>query len=128
MSVAEREWDLVVVGAGAIGLACGWRAAQAGLDVCVLERDEPGHAASWVAAGILAPVTEAHFGEDALIELTLTSGRLWPGFAEELWRRAASPPATSGTARCTSRSIATSARSSGGCTASSGSRASTRSG
>ncbi|MDP2622594.1 MAG: NAD(P)/FAD-dependent oxidoreductase, partial [Actinomycetota bacterium] len=35
------SFDVVVVGGGAIGLACAWRAAQRGLSVCVLERDEP---------------------------------------------------------------------------------------
>ena len=40
-----------------------WRAARAGLSVMVLERDEPGAGASGVAAGMLAPVTEADFGE-----------------------------------------------------------------
>ncbi len=77
-------YDLAVVGAGVIGLACAWRAAQAGLSVVVLERDEPGSGASGVAAGMLAPVTEADFGEDALLRLNLDSRGMWPGFAAEL--------------------------------------------
>src|SRR5262245_17406697 len=85
--MAERASDVVVVGGGAIGLACAWRAAQAGLRVRVLERGgEPGRGASWVAAGILGPVTEAHVGEEALTELTRASAGLWPGFAAELER------------------------------------------
>ena len=43
--------DVVIVGAGVIGLACAWRAAQRGLRVRVLERDAPGSGASGIAAG-----------------------------------------------------------------------------
>jgi glycine oxidase len=72
------------VGAGIAGLASAWRAAQTGLRVVVLERDRPGCGASSVAAGMLAPVTEADFGEDELLRLNLESAALWPGFAAEL--------------------------------------------
>lgn len=80
----RRSYDLVVVGAGLIGLSCAWRAAQAGMSVLVLERDEPGSGASGVAAGMLAPVTEASFGEEALLDLNLRGRELWAGFAAEL--------------------------------------------
>ena len=81
----ERSgFDLAVIGAGVIGLACAWRAAQAGMSVLVLERDEPGSGASGVAAGMLAPVTETDFGEDALLALNLESREMWPAFAAEL--------------------------------------------
>ena len=79
-----KGYDLAVVGAGVIGLACAWRAAQAGLSVLVLERAEPGAGASGVAAGMLAPVTEADFDEQDLLRLNLESRELWPGFAAEL--------------------------------------------
>jgi glycine oxidase len=75
---------VVIVGGGVIGLACAWRAAQRGLDVVVCERERPGAGASNVAAGMLAPVGEATWGEDRLLELALASHRLWPGFAREL--------------------------------------------
>ncbi|MEK6229032.1 MAG: glycine oxidase ThiO [Actinomycetota bacterium] len=84
MEGKDKGYDLAVVGAGVIGLSCGWRAAQAGLDVVVLERDEPGAGASGVAAGMLAPVTEAEFGEEELLALNLESRALWRGFAAEL--------------------------------------------
>lgn len=74
----------MIVGGGVIGLSCGWRAAQRGLDVVVLERDRPGAGASNVAAGMLAPVGEATFGEDRLLALALESHALWPQFAAEL--------------------------------------------
>jgi glycine oxidase len=80
----RSEHDVVVVGAGAIGLACAWRLAQDGQRVLVLERERPGAGASSVAAGMLAPVGEATWGEDALLALALRSHALWPGFAAEL--------------------------------------------
>ena len=51
--------DVVVVGAGIIGLACAWRAGQRGLSVLVVDGATPGSGSSSVAAGMLAPVTEA---------------------------------------------------------------------
>ena len=50
----------------------------------VLERDRLGAGASQVAAGMLAPVTEADFGEDELLELNLAAADGWPLFAAEL--------------------------------------------
>ncbi|HEX2179616.1 MAG TPA: glycine oxidase ThiO [Actinomycetota bacterium] len=78
------RYDSIVVGAGIIGLSIGWRASQLGMSVLVLDRSDPPDGASTVAAGMLAPVTEATFGEDALLRLNLESARRWPGFAEEL--------------------------------------------
>jgi glycine oxidase len=83
----RRSYDAVVIGGGLIGLACAWRTAERGLSVAVLERGEPGDGASGVAAGMLAPVTEADFGEQALLCLNLASRELWPGFAAELEER-----------------------------------------
>ena len=75
---------MLVVGGGAIGLACAWRLAQRGLRVRVLERDRPGAGASGVAAGMLAPVGEATWGEEELLRLALASHALWPDFAAQL--------------------------------------------
>jgi glycine oxidase len=82
-----RENDLVVAGAGIVGLACAWRAAQAGMSVLVLERGEPGAQASAVAAGMLAPITEATFGEEELLRLNVSGRSEWPAFAAELSER-----------------------------------------
>ena len=76
--------DAIVVGGGVIGLACAWRAARLGARVRVLERDQPSAGASGVAAGMLAPVGEANWGEEKLISLALASARAWPAFAAEL--------------------------------------------
>ena len=80
----DQQLDALVIGGGAIGLACAWRAAQRGLRVRVLERDGPGAGASGVAAGMLAPVGEATWGEEELLRLALDSHALWPDFAAEL--------------------------------------------
>ena len=71
--------EVVIVGGGVIGLACAWRARQRGLDVRVLDRGAPG-AASAVAAGMLSPATEAEFGEERLLELSLRAAETWPAF------------------------------------------------
>jgi len=83
-STASQSFDVAVVGGGIVGLSVAWRARRRGMSVCVLERGELGAATSRVAAGMLAPVTEADAGELALLELGLRSARLWPAFAAEL--------------------------------------------
>jgi glycine oxidase len=81
---SENHSEVLIVGAGVIGLSCAWRLAQRGFDVRVLERAEPGAGATGVAAGMLAPVGEATWGEEAQLELALASHALWPAFAQEL--------------------------------------------
>jgi glycine oxidase len=84
---AERHtaaYEVIVIGAGAIGLSIGWRLAQRGVRTLVVDAGQPAHGATGVAAGMLAPVTEADFGEEALIALNLAGLRRWPGFAAEL--------------------------------------------
>ncbi|PXY37152.1 glycine oxidase ThiO [Prauserella sp. PE36] len=75
--------NLAIVGAGVIGLAIAWRAAASGHRVTVFDPD-PARGASWVAGGMLAPVTEAWPGEEAVLELGEESLRRWPAFAREL--------------------------------------------
>jgi glycine oxidase len=79
--------DVVVVGGGCIGLATAWRAAGAGLRVTVVD-PHPGAGASWAAAGMLAPVTEVHYGEEALLHLNLASAERYPAFVDELEQEA----------------------------------------
>jgi glycine oxidase len=80
----KSGFDAIIAGGGVIGLACAWRAAQRGADVCVLERDRPAAGASGVAAGMLAPVGEASWGEERLLALNFESLQRWRGFAEQL--------------------------------------------
>lgn len=77
-------YDTVVIGGGVIGLSVAYEAACRGLDALVIERDRPGGGATPVAAGMLAPVSEAEPTEPALLELGLASARLYPEFVERL--------------------------------------------
>ncbi len=83
-SVSREGYDAIVVGAGAIGLAAAWRACQRGVRTLVVDAAEPGSGASHVAAGMLAPVTEATFGEEESLALNLEAARRYPSFVEEL--------------------------------------------
>lgn len=86
MPSSTRSPDLVVVGGGVIGLSVAWRARQRGMGVTLLERETIGSGTSRVAAGMLAPVAEAEFGEAArrVLDLGLRSADMWPVFAQEL--------------------------------------------
>jgi glycine oxidase len=75
--------DVAIIGAGPIGLAIAWRVAQRGLSVAVYD-PAPGSGAAYAAAGMLAPVGESTFGEEALSGLLVDSAARWPGFAAEL--------------------------------------------
>ncbi|SFP49560.1 glycine oxidase [Amycolatopsis arida] len=99
--------NLAIVGAGVIGLSVAWRAAAAGHRVTVLDPALRGHPpgsaapppnASWLAGGMLAPVTEAWFGEEAALRLGEESLRRWPDFAADLRAEGHDPGlATAGT-------------------------------
>jgi glycine oxidase len=79
----DSTLDLAIVGGGIVGLSIAWRAAQRGLAVAVLEREEFGGGATHVAAGMLAPVSEVEFGEAGrgVLELGMRSAAIWPEFA-----------------------------------------------
>ncbi len=77
--------DVVIAGGGVIGTAIAWRAALRGLTVTVVDPDpDLGEAATPVAAGMLAPVSESVFGEKDLLSLNLLAVGRFPGFAAEL--------------------------------------------
>jgi glycine oxidase len=75
--------DVLVLGGGIIGLSVAWRLAATGATVTVLD-PSPGSGATRAAAGMIAPVTEAHYGEEPLLELNLLSAAAWPAFARDL--------------------------------------------
>ncbi|MFD3589057.1 glycine oxidase ThiO [Streptomyces sp. NPDC058683] len=75
--------DVLVIGGGIIGLVTAWRSAQRGLATAVVD-PAPGGGAAQVAAGMLAAVTELHYGEQTLLGLNLASARRYPDFAAEL--------------------------------------------
>ncbi|MFF1302826.1 glycine oxidase ThiO [Streptomyces sp. NPDC058307] len=81
--MSSHTSDVLVVGGGIIGLVTAWRAAQRGLSTAVVD-PEPGGGAAQVAAGMLAAVTELHYGEQTLLGLNLASAHRYPAFAAEL--------------------------------------------
>ena len=67
--MAGSSFDIAVIGSGVIGRSCAWRLAQAGQRVAVID-PHPGSGASYAAAGMLAPVTEAAYGEEEIVALS----------------------------------------------------------
>lgn len=74
----------VIIGAGVAGLAIGWRLAQNGASVTVLDRAQPGRGATWAAAGMIAATAETGEPETPETELAHRARSLWPDFAREI--------------------------------------------
>ena len=75
---------VVIIGAGVAGLGVGWRLAQAGAEVIILERSQPGGGATWAAAGMIAVTAELLDAHAVEIEFARQSNALWPEFVEEV--------------------------------------------
>lgn len=82
----------VIVGGGVIGLSAALAAAESGHRVTVIDPAIDNHAessgGSWMAGGMLAPVTEAWFGEEARLALDIAALKAWPAFATKISRTA----------------------------------------
>lgn len=76
--------DTTIVGGGVIGLSIGWRLAQAGHKVVIVERGEAGRATSWASGGMLGNDAEIGFEELDVYRLGVASVQLWPDFVREL--------------------------------------------
>jgi glycine oxidase len=76
-------YRIAVVGGGVIGSAVAFTAARRGDAVTLIEPDFAA-SASWLAGGMLAPITEAWPGEEGVTELGVASLACWPAFAETL--------------------------------------------
>lgn len=79
----DRGGDVVVIGAGLIGLSIAFELAERGAVVRLYDRAEPGHGASWAGAGMLAPHTE-RINDPALLALCASSLDLYPEFARRV--------------------------------------------
>lgn len=77
---------LAVVGGGVIGLSAAWRAAESGWTVTLFD-PAIGAGASWVAGGMLAPLSEGWPGEDEALEFGAAALIRWPAFAADLHAR-----------------------------------------
>jgi glycine oxidase len=77
-----KTWDIIVIGAGIIGLSLARELRKQGCSVLVLERGEPGHEASRAAGGMLA-----NCGDETptpLQPLAKASAEMYPEFVHEL--------------------------------------------
>jgi glycine oxidase len=81
---AHGKPEVIIIGAGVVGLGAAWRLAQRGAAVTVFDKGCAGQGASHAAAGMLAACAEAEPGEEALVALGRLSQSLWPDFAAEL--------------------------------------------
>ena len=79
-----KNKKILIIGGGVIGLGIGWQLAKAGASVTIYDRAEAGRAASWAAAGMLAPLAEAHTEEPELLKLGCQSLARYPQWVREL--------------------------------------------
>ena len=77
------ESDIVVVGGGIIGLSIAWSLVKEGMSVIVLEAGQVGGQSTGAAAGMLAPLAEAH-EPGPFVTLGLESLRMYAQFVAEL--------------------------------------------
>jgi D-amino-acid dehydrogenase len=74
MSAAGRSpSSAVVIGAGMVGLSVAWFLQEAGIEVTVVERDEPASGSSWGNAGWLSPGLAVPLPEPAVLRYGLRS-------------------------------------------------------
>jgi glycine oxidase len=77
-----KNWDVIVIGGGIIGLSLSIELRKKGTNVLVIERGEPGREASHAAGGMLVDCRLET--PPALQPLATASARMYPEFAHEL--------------------------------------------
>lgn len=82
--------DVVIIGGGIVGLTTAREAARAGMRVTVVD-PTPTHGASFAAAGMIAPLTEYHIGDERLTPLLVEAARIWPDYAAAISQEAGLP-------------------------------------
>jgi glycine oxidase len=80
--LVQKPHDVIVIGAGLIGLSVGWQLSKAGARVLVLDRREPGQEASHAGGGMIADLDPVLPSE--LAELAHRSAALYPSFVSQL--------------------------------------------
>ena len=78
----EKTWDVIIAGAGIIGVSLALELHDRGAQVLVLDRGEPGREASPAAAGMLAPADPET--NVLLRPLAFASAQMYPGFVQKL--------------------------------------------
>ncbi|WP_226806164.1 FAD-dependent oxidoreductase [Candidatus Vallotia cooleyia] len=78
--------DVAVLGGGLFGRLIAWRLARAGRRIALYEKGEPSgrSAAAWVAAAMLAPLSEAASAEPLLVRLGAASLESWAKWLPQL--------------------------------------------
>ncbi|PKY10068.1 oxidoreductase [Acidithiobacillus marinus] len=79
----KKRESVILVGAGVIGLIAAMRLAEAGFDVCVVDRGQAAQEASWAGGGILSPLYPWHYPPE-LLRLSFYSMSLHQALAREL--------------------------------------------
>jgi glycine oxidase len=77
-----KNWDVIVIGGGIIGLSLSIELRKKGASVLIVERGEPGREASYAAGGMLVDCSTET--QAALQPLATASARLYPDFVYEL--------------------------------------------
>lgn len=77
-----KTWDIIIIGAGIIGLSLARELKKRGLSVLVVEKGEPGREASHAAGGMLADCGDEN--PAVLQPLMTASAQMYPEFAHEL--------------------------------------------
>lgn len=77
-----KSWDIIIAGAGIIGMSLALELRVRGATVLVLDRAEPGSEASSAAAGMLAPADPET--PEALRLLATESARMFPAFVQKV--------------------------------------------
>lgn len=75
--------DILIIGAGAVGLVSALHLARAGARVTLAERGEAGRESSWAGGGILAPLPYWDYREE-VTRLTLLGEARWAATAADL--------------------------------------------
>lgn len=77
-----KSWDVIIAGAGIIGVSLALELRERGATVLVLDRAEPGSEASSAAAGMLAPADPET--PDALRSLAMESAQMFAAFVQRV--------------------------------------------
>ena len=84
-SPLPRSADVVIVGAGIIGLSIAWRALEVGKSVTIID-PRPASGASFVAGGMLGATAEVTFAEAGRVDRLRTARAEWDPFLDDLSR------------------------------------------
>jgi glycine oxidase len=81
-NASVKTWDVIIIGAGIIGLSLAIELRKKGATVLVVERGEPGREASYAAGGMLVGCSAET--PELLQPLAIASARMYPEFVHEL--------------------------------------------